>query len=315
MQTRAPASTALKPVNAADEDDDVEEAPPRRRRGYFRAAIIVVALLAGAGGGWVAWKYRDDLPTLPGLAAISGVVAAISGPSMSPELFRMSPFASSGDTPDDIEAGLQKGALWRILKRDSVEFYKTVVDQVAGMRAQKADDRGVSKFLADAVVTHRRQNAKIALAGSPTHLRQIAQSFLANLKQLAARDTQTCYSFISFGEANSFIIELSRTPTFGEPLHRQLTSIFEAVADGRKAPQTYTGAGRADYDALTAELTTRGWSQDDLMTFSDPRKLSSATPDVVCRMVQDWFGAHLALKDADMQARLLGESLRPLVHG
>ena len=161
----------------------------------------------------------------------------------------------------------------------------------------------------------RRKTATMALSASPDHLRQMATAFLGNLRQLSARDAQSCFGFISFGEASAYMLELSKTSTFAEPLQRQLTAIFEAVADGRKQPNYYAATRRTDYDVLTAELTARGWTQDDLMTFSDARRLSSSPPEKVCRMVQDWFTVQLSLKDPELQSRLLAESLKPLVQG
>ena len=38
-------------------------------------------------------------------------------------------------------------------------------------------------------------------------------------------------------------------------------------------------------------------------------------PDQVCQMVQDWFVAHLAVKDKAAQDRLLYETLKPVVSG
>ena len=52
-----------------------------------------------------------------------------------------------------------------------------------------------------------------------------------------------------------------------------------------------------------------------MRVFSDPRALGRASPQDVCRMVQDWFAAQIAIKDADTQVRLLVESLRPVVAG
>jgi hypothetical protein len=43
--------------------------------------------------------------------------------------------------------------------------------------------------------------------------------------------------------------------------------------------------------------------------------LGKATPQQVCRMVQDWFAAQIAIKDPASQLRLLLESLRPVVAG
>ena len=297
-----------------DRDDDgaVDDDGDRPKRGVVRTAAFAAAVLILLGSGWIAWQNRG---MLPGMSAIGGVVLARLSSSSSPETFQAAPFVADGDSRDDIDRALQKTALWRVLKRDYAEWYGERLADVERMRSQKADEKTVSKFLADVVVVQRRKTAANALAASPEHLRQMAGAFIGNLKQLAARDAQTCFGFISFGEANAYMLELTKTPTFAEPLQRQLTAIFEAVADGRKAPKFYAATRRTDYDVLTAELTARGWTQDDLLTFSDARRLSSSPPDKVCRMVQDWFTVQLSLKDAELQGRLLAESLKPLVHG
>jgi hypothetical protein len=49
--------------------------------------------------------------------------------------------------------------------------------------------------------------------------------------------------------------------------------------------------------------------------FSDERALAHAGAAKVCQMVKDWFAAQLAIKDADMQLRLLVDSLKPVVAG
>ena len=38
-------------------------------------------------------------------------------------------------------------------------------------------------------------------------------------------------------------------------------------------------------------------------------------PEQVCKMVLDWFVAHLAVKDKAVQDRLLFETLKPVVTG
>jgi hypothetical protein len=66
---------------------------------------------------------------------------------------------------------------------------------------------------------------------------------------------------------------------------------------------------------LAKELTSRGWSDADLKIFSDPKELARSSPEQVCKMVQDWFAAQMAIKDAEIRQRLLIESLRPVVAG
>jgi hypothetical protein len=232
-----------------------------------------------------------------------------------PELYRLSPYVAEGTTSEAVDAALQRTAVWRVLKRDYADWYNERVADVVRMRSEKQDEKTISKFIADVIVVLRRKHAQTALQSSPEHLKRMAGSFIANLKSLATRDAQTCFGFISFGEATPFMLELSKTPTFAEPMQRQMLSIFDAVADARKQRRIHPTTRRADYDLLSAELTARGWTQDDLTTFSNPKKLSGSPAEKVCRMVQDWFTAQLSLKDPELQSRLLAESLKPLVFG
>ena len=309
-QDLAPGSR-IAAAQPGDDDDDDDDAPAPRRS-FVRTAAFAAVTLILLGSGWIAWQNRS---MLPGMSAVGGVMLARLSSQSSIETYQLAPFLADGDSRDDLDRSLQKTALWRLLKRDYADWYGERLADVERMRQQKADEKTVSKFLADVVVVQRRKTAAIALAASPEHLRQMAAAFLGNLKQLAARDAQSCFGFISFGEASAYMLELTKTSTFAEPMQRQLIAVFEAVADGRKAPKFYAATRRTDYDVLTAELTARGWTQDDLLTFSDARRLSSSPPDKVCRMVQDWFTVQLSLKDPELQGRLLSESLKPLVNG
>jgi hypothetical protein len=104
-------------------------------------------------------------------------------------------------------------------------------------------------------------------------------------------------------------------PQHAQPLQRQVTSVFSAVAEGRKSPAAQLPPRKTDYEALTTALTARGWTDRDLQLFSNPRALAQATPNQVCRLVQDWFAAQLSITEEDVQMRLLGESLKPVVAG
>jgi hypothetical protein len=66
---------------------------------------------------------------------------------------------------------------------------------------------------------------------------------------------------------------------------------------------------------LAADLAKLGWTADDMQLFSDERALARAQPAKVCQMVHDWFAAQLAIRDPDVQHRLLVDSLRPVVAG
>ena len=303
--------TAVRDLGVEEPEDD---AAPGRRSWVRRISAVAAVMLIVGGLGWLGWQNRS---LISGASAIGGMVVAtiVSSAAPSPELFRTSPFDAPGETRDLIDISLQRTAVWRMLKRDFPEWYAERLADVERMRTQKQDDRVVAKFLADVIVTLRRRHAQASLQSSPEHLKRMAGAFVANLKQLASRDGPTCFGLISFGESSLFMLELSRTPAFAETLQKQLIGIFEAIADGRANRQVHPATRRSDYDFLTKELTARGWTPADLATFSDPQKLSGASADKVCALVQEWFLAQLAIKDADLQSRLLSESLKPLVGG
>ena len=305
-----PAGTALQGSDIPA-DDDADDLPPRRGWTGRIAATVAVLLILG-GLGWLGWQNRS---LISGASAIGGIISAKMSNATPAEMFRASPYEAPGGARDLIDASLQKSAVWRGLKRDFADWYDERLSDVERMRTQKNDEKVISKFLADVIVTLRRRNAQAALQASPDHLKRMAGAFLGNLKQLAVRDGQTCFGFITFGEAHPFMQELSRTPAFAEALQRQLVAVFDAIADGRTNRAIHAATRRADYDVLTQELTVRGWTQQDLATFSDPQRLSKSSPEKVCSLVQDWFTTQLALKDAELQTRLLAESLKPLVGG
>lgn len=282
------------------------------RRGWIGKATAAVAVLLIVGGlGWFGWQNRS---LISGASAIGSMLS--SSPSApSADQLRLPPYSVQGETKDAIDASLQRIAVWRLLKREFADWYAERVADVEQMRAQKRDDRAITQFLVDVVVTLRRRNSLAALQSSPEKLRGMAGAFASNLKQLSARDGATCYAFITHGESSPFMVELSRTPAFAETLQKQMISVFEAIVDGRANRKIHPNTRRQDYDRLTSDLVARGWTQQDLTTFSDPQRLSQTNPDKVCTLVQEWFTTQLAIKDADLQTRLLAESLKPLVGG
>ena len=133
--------------------------------------------------------------------------------------------------------------------------------------------------------------------------------------QLGKYSNEACFEFISQGEASPDVVSLMQNPAYTAHLQAQVIAVFEAIADGRKAARAYPQPRKTDYDTLAADLAKLGWSQGDLQLFSDERALARAGPEKVCQLVHDWFAAQLELKDADMQLRLLVDSLKPIVAG
>ncbi len=287
-------------------DDDHEEFEPKRRLGAGRiAAALFFALLIG--GGMAAILKRDALSGLLPITLAKAGLGASAGPA--------TPIVTAGASAESVDQSFQRSEIWRHIKQEFPEWYAERVQEATKFAAEKRGEGAISKHLTESLVALRRKHADQALSASPERLKFVAAAFLGNLQAMAKNNVGTCYGFISQGETFPAVLEMMQQPEGGDNLQKQVVAVFQAIADGRKAPQSYLSPRKTDYDALAAELNTRGWTENDLRTFSDPRALGRATPEQVCRMVQDWFAAQIAIKDQDAQLRLLVESLRPVVAG
>lgn len=202
--------------------------------------------------------------------------------------------------------------LWAAVRLQFPTWHDEQVREIAKLSEDKSKTE-VAQLAMTSLIKLRKQHGKAALSASPEKLREIADSFLQNLKILKSHSTDACYGFISSGETNPKILALLSNEEQKSALEAQSAAIFQAIEEGRKNPQNRSKPGKTDYDMLAGELGQIGWTQADLQLFADPKALASAAPERVCQMVQDWFTAHIAIKDQTIQDRLLFETLRPLI--
>ena len=294
--------------DAGDEDDDEDDLHPEPSRGRWRriAKALVLVVVLGAAG-WLAVDY------IPNPVKLLNFLDTRSGSSGEP--LGTQPAGGIGNNLEEIDASFQNTDLWQLIKREFPEWYQERVGEAAKLKSEGHDDASIARHLAQALVGLRRQHAAEALAASPEALRGVAASFLENLKHLSASSVQACYGFISQGETSPQVLELMGQQEHVKPLHRQAMATFAAVTEGRKSPRTHLPPRQTDYQALTQALMNRGWTDQDVQLFSNPKALAQAAPEVVCRLVQDWFAAQLSIADEDVQVRLLVESLKPVVAG
>jgi GYF domain 2 len=264
------------------------------------AAVIVVA-------GWVAMGKLRSISAGPGVPALTASAVPAKG--------KTAPRGPVASNPEAIDASFQRTMLWSVVKREFPDWYGERLKETAKLSTDNKPEDAIAKHLVEALVALRRKNADHALAASTPKLKAIASAFLENLKKLNAQSTTACYSFISQLEAAPAVIELLQQPELGSPFEAQVAAVFEAIADGRKSPTQHVAPKKTDYDALADQLTKLGWSQADLQLFADPRALARTSPERVCKMVQDWFSAHIAITDLEAQERLLVETLKPVVAG
>ncbi len=311
--------------------------PSTRSWGRSLGIGTTLAIIVG-GGGWLAYTSNGAITSTvskstigvasqsstaapaiasanPPAAATPPAIKAAAAVLAVDTASRGTPFITSAKTAELIDADLKRSPLWQLIAGEFPEWHRDRVNEIAKLAAEKRDAAAISRHIAEALVSLRRKFADQALSASPERLRAVAVAFLENLRQLSSQSTDACYGFISQGETYPAVIDLMRQGDKTDGLHKQSVAVFEAVAFGRKTPQTNLPPRKADYDTLAAELTARGWSQNDLQMFSDAKALAAAPPEQVCKMVQDWFAAQIAIKDPVVQLRLLVESLRPVVAG
>lgn len=235
-------------------------------------------------------------------------VAAIEPQSPTPP----SPPAVDG-SPLDLR--LQTVPVWALIKREYPDWYSNEISSANKLVADNKPDSDVATLLAQGLVTLRRQNAEKALEASPEKLQAIAEAFLNHLKALRAQSVSACFGFISKGEMSPAVIQTMEHPETATALNAQTDAIFEAISEGSKNPVKHDSAVKSDYDILIKELGKLGWKEEDLQVFSNPTLLAKREPEQVCKMVQEWFIAHLAVQDKAVRDRLLYETLKPVVSG
>jgi hypothetical protein len=294
----------------AEGDDDGEA-----RRRWFGARLVKIALLVGIvlAGVWLVWTWRADLGRLLGAIGTSSPTSVLAATDRAG--IEVPPLRGFGPDTAQMDANLQATPLWRILKREFPEWYAERLKEAVALIQQNKDDASIAQQMGRALVSLRRRQTDNALSASLPSLKRIASTFYDNIAELRKQSTEACFAFISQGEASPLIVALLQGSPHTARLQTQLVSVFEAVADGRKLPRVYPKPRKTDYETLATALTGLGWSQADMQLFSDERELARAAPDKICQLVHDWFAAQLGLKDADIQLRLLVDSLRPVVAG
>jgi hypothetical protein len=214
-----------------------------------------------------------------------------------------------------LDLRLQTVPVWALIKREYPDWYSSEIGTANGLVADNKPDSDVATLLAQGLVNLRRQNADKALAASSEKLQAIAEAFLNHLKALRAQSVSACFGFISKGETSPAVIQMMEHPETATALNAQADAIFEAISEGTKNPVKHDSAVKSDYDLLIKELGKLGWKEDDLQVFSNPKLLAKREPEQVCKMVQEWFVAHLAVQDKAVRDRLLYETLKPVVSG
>jgi uncharacterized protein DUF4339 len=295
----------------ADHGDPVADAEARPRRwGRVVALLLIAVVLAGAGG--FAYPYRAQLAgLLKSLTATSGAMAIADRKRL--ETPPLKGFGAG--EPDVIDANLQASALWRVIKPQFPDWYTQRVNEVAQLARDKTDDAVIGQYLARKLVELRRQQVANGLSARLETLKTVATAYFDTLAKLRSHSADACYGFINRGEAEPLIVGLLQGTEHTGHLQAQLTAVFEAIAEGRQLPRVHPHPTQAQYQLLANELAKRGWTEEDFKLLSSKQTMAQGEPEKVCQLVHDFFAAQLSLPDADVQMRLLVDSLKPVFAG
>lgn len=314
------------------EADTAEKSPGTGRRVLVAATFML--LLIGAGT-WLAYQNRAALmemaasvtkpsdkkagETKPAESAKAETKTEAAAPQAEAAAASAGaqPAAAaapvSAEAQSAIEQKLAASPPWPLLKQEFPEWYGEQAGELAKLSAEGKTDAELTSRMVEQLVALRRKNVDKALAASTQSLKDLAGAFIANLKHLTAEGADVCYGFISKGEASPGVLALMQNPEKSAPVNAQFEAIFKAIIEGKNTPATHAPPVKSDYTVLTGKLNAIGWTQADIQLFANSAELAKAPHERVCKMVHDWFAAHLAIEDAAVQERLLIETLRPVV--
>ncbi|MGF1649320.1 MAG: GYF domain-containing protein [Hyphomicrobiaceae bacterium] len=293
-------------------DDDDDATSPRRRFPFGALAAGIVGLAVVGGAGWFAFENRESL-----MAMITDAGASQDTPIVraSRDSAPRSVTAPAATEAPPLRLALLESPAWETARAAFPDWTARKLEEVEEMRRSGQQDDAMVRHLVTGMAGLRRQYAREALSASPERLRSLASAFLANLRTLTARGPVPCYDYISRGETSPRILELINEPEVATPIYKQMDVTITAIVAGREQPQTYMPPNPEDFRVLSQELQKMGWTNADMTLFGDPQALSRSDPAKVCQLVTDWFTAQLLVQDDAMQARLLVQSLRPVVAG
>lgn len=214
-----------------------------------------------------------------------------------------------------VDRTLQKSSMWALLKEEFPDWYHLQMENIKKIVAEQKDQAEVNAKLAEALVALRRQKAQLGLAASTDQFQKIASTFISHLSVLEKKSAEDCFGYIGKGEMTPYAISMTQNPTEGGAFHIHMEAIMRAIVEGEKTPIKHEQPKKSDYSLLVKQLGNLGWSEADIQLFANPQTLSNAPPAQVCKMVREWFTAHLGITDSAARGRLLHETLRPIIAG
>ncbi len=242
-------------------------------------------------------------------------MATVLIPSFGERLPVTAPLGGYAASPEATDQAMQRSLLWQVLKKDHADWYAERVQEAASAAQAGKPEGEITTALMQAVVKLRRKYAGDAISAPIVRLKSIASLFVTALGRLKALNVDTCAQFVTAGESAPAVVALLQGPEHSGLIQAELAAIFEGIAEGRRTPRVYPQPRQADYDQLVAALKEKGWQKADFELFADSQRLAQSPSDTVCRLVTDWFEAQLAIKEPDVQLRLIVDSLKPVVAG
>ncbi len=208
---------------------------------------------------------------------------------------------------------LSDGQLIELIRLTADDWYTNRVQDIYCLRARGVAEQKITSHLHERLRHLRLRYAQYARTASITFLPVVAERYVALLGSLQAISSAACREFLTDGELASVVQTLPLSSVQHMNLQRFQTARLSTGLSGKQYPEPRGTATPSDYAFLATAMKRRGWNDQDVRRFAEGGASSPLNDDQLCTAVQQWFSGQLLLSAEELRARLLGDSLNPVL--
>ena len=256
------------------------------------AAVIVVA-------GWVAMGKLRSVSAGPRRAALTASAVPAKG--------KAAPLGLVASNPEAIDASFQRTMLWSVVKREFPDWYGERLKETAKPTTDNKPEDAIAKHLVEALVA---LGARMPIMRSP-RARRSSRPSPAPSWRTSRSSTREHDRLLQLHLAAGSRAGRHRTAAAAGARSRSRRRSRRLRGDCRRAASA-DAARRTEEDGLRRARRPAHQARLEPGRPAALRRSARACPHQplrVCKMVQDWFSAHIAITDLEAQERLPWETL------